>query len=282
MPLKTSRNEYNGLNAHLMGYLMDHSDLWESFHTEHIAQIQRAVSMQLPDGFYARVIKSLQTGELALYEEMLTCVMIYQLSHSERPGAKDRPVLRIEIMSAASKQPGSSYTKYTFRRRNLLEFGVSLLEIDYLHHIRPIISSVPSYALGFPDTKPYHIILTDPRPSLQDAKQEIYSWGVDEAIPALNLVLDEGQSISFDLGATYDCAYNESRLYPQLVDYAVLPDAFESFTPDDQKRIRARMELVMAAQKNPNASETSANAGRSGEGRAERRVDDPVFGDNAG
>lgn len=256
MALFTEKNEYVGLNAHLMGYLMDRPELWEGFHTEHMAQMQRVINAKLPQKYYSRIVKSIQTGELALYQEMLMSVVIFSIG--ARMGAEETPILRIELMSAASKQPGSAYTKYTHRRRHLLENGTGLLEIDYLHHIRPIISSVPSYALGFPDTKPYHMILTDPRPSLQDGKVSIFSWGLDEPIPTIDLMLNDNVAIPFELGASYDCTFNESTLYRLLVDYAAVPEAFDSFTTDDQKRIKARMEQIMAARKNGKPGPESA------------------------
>jgi hypothetical protein len=69
MPIRSRKNQYRGVNAHLNSLLQNTPGEWESFHASHIVDIARTLNQFLPAGYEARVEKSLQIRELTLNEE---------------------------------------------------------------------------------------------------------------------------------------------------------------------------------------------------------------------
>lgn len=63
MPVYSDKNEYQGLNAHLISYLLDESGGWHSFHAEHIVMTMQVINAALPPGYYTRAEKSLQIND---------------------------------------------------------------------------------------------------------------------------------------------------------------------------------------------------------------------------
>lgn len=63
MPIFSEKNEYQGLNAHLISYLLDESGGWHSFHAEHIVITGHVINEALPPGYYTRPEKSLQISD---------------------------------------------------------------------------------------------------------------------------------------------------------------------------------------------------------------------------
>ncbi|MDZ4764289.1 MAG: DUF4058 family protein [Chloroflexota bacterium] len=60
MPIFADTNLYPGVNAHLNSFLQHEPGGWQSFHAEHLSDIQRAINRALPSGYYTRAEKSLQ------------------------------------------------------------------------------------------------------------------------------------------------------------------------------------------------------------------------------
>jgi len=70
MPIRLRNNPYRGVNAHLQSYLQTAPSEWVSFHAEHITDLRRQLSRQLPAGYYARSEKSLQLYDVYLYTDV--------------------------------------------------------------------------------------------------------------------------------------------------------------------------------------------------------------------
>ncbi|RMF77508.1 MAG: DUF4058 family protein, partial [Chloroflexi bacterium] len=64
MAIRSRRNQYRGINAHLHSYLQQSPGRWESFHAEHIADLRRAIDAVLPAGYYVLSEQSLQLMEI--------------------------------------------------------------------------------------------------------------------------------------------------------------------------------------------------------------------------
>ncbi|MCS6870082.1 MAG: DUF4058 family protein [Anaerolineae bacterium] len=69
MSIRTRRNPYTGVNAHLNSLLRSVPCEWESFHAAHIVDLTRALNARLPSGYEARTERSLQIREVALSED---------------------------------------------------------------------------------------------------------------------------------------------------------------------------------------------------------------------
>lgn len=175
-------------------------------------------------------------------EDFLVGVVIYQAGEGSRLG---RPITRIEVLSPANKPSGSHYHTYLSKRFDTLRSGLRLVEIDYLHETRPILGVLPSYPDRDEGAFPYWITVSDPRPALENGLSRFYGFGVDEAVPPIEIPLAGADKIVFDLGAVYQRLFAESRLCMDAVDYEQLPARFETHTPADQERIRARMAAVV-------------------------------------
>ena len=59
MPIHYQENQYRGINAHLHSFFQERGG-WETFHSDHIAELRRAISRILPSGYFALSEKSLQ------------------------------------------------------------------------------------------------------------------------------------------------------------------------------------------------------------------------------
>ncbi len=63
MAIHSEKNLYPGINAHLNSYLQNELGGWQSFHAEHIIDLERAINVRLPSGYYTRAEKGLQISE---------------------------------------------------------------------------------------------------------------------------------------------------------------------------------------------------------------------------
>jgi len=179
--------------------------------------------------------------ELEEEEHPLHSVVIYEMTAEQYPG---RPVTRIEVLSAANKPPESYHSAYLARRLDTLRSGVNLVEIDFLHELRPILLTVPSYPDRVKGAFPYAILISNPHPELQRGKIEVYGFGIDSVIPVLPLPLGGTNDLSFDLGKIYNRLYASLRAFEVVVDYAQVPANFDKYAPEDQARIRDIMATI--------------------------------------
>jgi len=283
MPIHLRENQYPGVNAHLHSYLQNEPGGWESFHTDYITFLRVALDAQLPSGYVARSEMGLQISEITPFpttpsrtrtdvtifqtrptsglsenagitsmptallsipetleiEEYLPGLMIYQSIEGQ-----SRPVTRIEVLSPANKPGGSHYPRYIEKRIETLQAGLRLIEIDFLHETRPIIRGITSYPDREAEAYPYSIIVTDPRPSFEEGQSKVYGFSVGDTIPVIEIPLADADVIVFDFGAVYNQFYANTRFFGETVDYEQLPVRFETYSPDDQQRIRAQMQAV--------------------------------------
>jgi hypothetical protein len=66
-------------------------------------------------------------------------------------------------------------------------------------------------------------------------------------MPRVSIPLAGEDSITLNLGTVYNLTFARNRYYGLVAtDYAQLPARFETYTPADQERIRARMAAVAA------------------------------------
>ncbi|MDZ4765980.1 MAG: DUF4058 family protein [Chloroflexota bacterium] len=157
----------------------------------------------------------------------------------------------IEILSAVNKVGGSGYAQYRQKRAAALRQGKSLVEFDFLHETESPIISVPSYPDREPGATAYYAAITDKRSQAELTFKDrtlVYGFGVDVSMPTVYVPLKDADLIRFNFGAAYNAAFSRFAAFGDRVDYRQLPPNIESYTPDDQAAIRARMAALAAAQ----------------------------------
>jgi hypothetical protein len=249
VPIFAKENLYAGVNPHLNSFLQLETDFWPGFHLMFIVKVLEAVDRHLPDGYYAILRFDMQLREITQYEdeEFIAGVEVFA---SETPQSNETPLLRIESLTPANKPGGIRHARYLENRLSILERGLPLVEIDFPHHSPPINPTLPSYAAGEVGAYPFLIIVTDPRPSIQEGTITIYGIHVNEPLPVITLPSFGSQVMTLDLNPAYNDACVSTRLfYLDIIDYAALPLGFDRYSPDDQARIRARMAAIAAAQR---------------------------------
>jgi hypothetical protein len=94
MPVRSQRNQYSGVNAHLHSHFQVHGG-WPGFHSAHITHIGESLSSQLPPGYLVDTEQSLQiqeinpdTGERIRIRPDLT---VYDTTSSHRAMPKRSP-----------------------------------------------------------------------------------------------------------------------------------------------------------------------------------------------
>lgn len=279
MAIRSDKNEYRGVNAHLHSFFQN-VEGWEGFHGKHIADIAEALSAIMPAGYLVSTEKSLQIREI--YPDtgkfILTRpdVIIHDTqpssspTHSRLEGATltqpliealfevdedyytsiviladddsplGRPITRIELLSPSNKI-GKGFAQYHQKRLATLKAGIALIEIDYLHETPPTLNHIPSYADKHQGAFPYHISISQPIPSFERGTSATYGFFVDESIPPISISLMNHQQIMLNLDGVYQKTFLSINLYRHLADYSVLPQHFESYLPDDQIKIQAIM-----------------------------------------
>jgi hypothetical protein len=126
------------------------------------------------------------------------------------------------------------------------------VELDYLHERRSPVKAVADYTRREKDSFPYTILVNNPLPELSKGRTDIYGFRVDDPIPAIKIPLAEADSVVVDFNAVYQHSFEQNNLYGMLiVDYEKLPEGFETYDEEDQRRIKARMQAVIEAQRQP-------------------------------
>lgn len=232
---KSPHNPYPGINAHLNSFLQSEGGGWEMFHAVTIGFLASHLEVNLPGNYFVADEKSLQVFD---EEDYLSSVVIYRLESNEFPG---KPITRIELLSPENKPGGSHHANYLMKRRETLESGLRLVEIDWLHETRPVIRGIPSYPDHEDGAFPYWVIVSDPRPSLALGKTDVYGVGMDEILPVTHIPLDDEDVIPVDFGLIYKQTFESRRLFSIVSDYTKEPPRFQTYAPADQARIRQRM-----------------------------------------
>lgn len=283
MPIHAPHNLYRGVNPHLMSLLQTSGDelsLYESFHNALIGYLRMQLNQHLPEGYSALSEQSLQIltdapkpkrprpdvtvfrkrdmpivqarglppaaeptliidieDLLADLPEYLTAVTVYQI----KPVRSKLPVLRFELLSPANKEGGTHHRFYLAKRGETLRSAIPLVEIDLLHEQPPILSKQPIYPHE-EKSAPYSIGLTLPPEKIA----RIYDVFVNESLPTINLPLVGSDQVLVNFDQVYQDTYNENSFYHDEVDYAQLPARFDTYSADDQARIRARIAEIAA------------------------------------
>ncbi len=287
MPIQSVKNLYPGINAHLMSILQSEQDQWGSFHAQHIINIRDAIEPELPRFYIAQAERSLQIRDgrrlgrpvtdttlsqmrraaervgsatlrsakptarvpvaetIALSEDdYYHAIIIYDLRGGGRKGT---PVTRIELLSPSNKSPNTDFRQYLEKRDATLKSGVRLVELDYLHETRSPISILPGYPTGDTKAYPYAILVSDPRPTLEEGETAIYGFSVGDEIPVVDVPLADKDILAFDFGAVYQSSYSMKRVHYELVDYEQLPPRFNTYSFADQERIKSLIQMVKEA-----------------------------------
>lgn len=158
------------------------------------------------------------------------------------------PVTRIELLTPASKSPGSHYHPYLIQRTHALREGIHLVEIDYLHERRSPVLEIPDYTRHEDGAYPYGITVSRLLSSGGPGYTKFYGFHVEDPIPIIALPLGGQDILTYDFGEVYHTTFNTNPLNGlRHVNYAELPEGFETYSPIDQERIKVRMELVRNA-----------------------------------
>lgn len=168
----------------------------------------------------------------------LTAIVIY---HADTQRLKDKPILRLEVLSPANKPGGSHHDKYMSNRRQTLYSGLGVVELDWLHETPPLLSAIPSYPDGEPDAYPYSILVTDPYPTPVRGYTAVYGFRVSESIPEVNIPLAGGDYTLVDFGRVYNQTVEPRRVFARLTDYGQQPERFETYDELDRNYILQRM-----------------------------------------
>jgi hypothetical protein len=163
-------------------------------------------------------------------------------------GLIGQPCTRIELLSPANKPGRSGAALYHQKREETLYAGLTLVEIDYLHETRSPFTRLPSYPAKEDGAYPYTIIVNEPHPSYREGAIDVYGFYVDDPIPPVPIPLMRGDVIVFDFGAAYKHTDSLYRSMHVVLDYEQLPACFDTYSPADQARIRARMQAIAHAQ----------------------------------
>lgn len=255
--------------------------LWSTFHASHIIHLADLLNEYLPAHYTAYPERSLQIRELdwgdtILFSRPRPDVTIFRregvgttetgdalamqptweaaiaevIDPVQRPvavviraatpdSALGQVVTRIEVLSPSNKPGGSHASAYKQRRIEALESGVPLVEVDYLHEQPPIIPAVPFYPHD-PDALPYMIVVSDPRPNWEQGRVAVYGFGIDMPVPSVPIPLLDADVIVFDFDAAYQRTFT-ARRYASLIAPHAEPPRFDTYSPADRARIRAKL-----------------------------------------
>lgn len=273
---------YPGINPHLNSALQQRGGGWRSFHAYYLIMIADTLNEILPENYYVTPEDSLQIGTYDGEIERPSQTIADILLHGQSSGAAAAPVpdaltptltlpvlrliadedelsglviynlsgeavTRIELLSPANKPTGSHFGNYLQKRDETLQGGLRLVEIDFIHTRRPLISDIPDYTKQEKGARPYHILVTDPRPSILKGKTDVYSFGVLDTIPVIAVPLDGADYVRVDFGRVYDTTINK-RTFRRQMDYTKPPVNFDSYTPEDQTLILAQMARIAEEQ----------------------------------
>lgn len=161
-------------------------------------------------------------------------LVIYQIVGKD---TDQKPVARIELLSPANKIGGSYHQDYSHKRRETLEAGLQLVEIDYLHASKPVIPNLPSYIDKQAGAYPFMVLVNDPRPTLAEGKTTYFAWHVHQPIPSFTINLIGDDHLSINLGDVYNYTYESIRYYQRTLDYAQDQIDFDTYTDEDKQII---------------------------------------------
>jgi len=261
MPVRSIKNQYRGINAHLHSH--NQSDDWLGFHTMQIVDLSRLLIPELHSmGYRTDIEESLQVqpnGDFRLKSDKLTVMDLIGEENDEHPYMaiaisprssdmkRGELVVWIEIIGSTTKRSIAHLETYKGRRRLLLDKIVVFVEIDLMHENAPTFETLNDYSQNQPDSYPYRIVVLNPRPNIKRGPAYLYEFGLETQIPIVEIPLSGEDKISFDYNIVYRDLFETGYVALRRVDYTELPLNFERYSPDDQRRIAARMLAVLEA-----------------------------------
>jgi len=176
--------------------------------------------------------------------EYIEALSIYRLDSNP----DDLPAAWIELLSPANKPGGSQHQKYYDKRFMLIDAGVPLVEIDYLHDRASDQKGLAQYPE--PGAFPFNIYVYEMRVEGKTFDETVvwYPFGVEQPIPEIFIPFRRGEPVP-GITFNFDAAYADTihHHYRRRVDYASLPDTFDTFREDDQLAIQARLYTLRLA-----------------------------------
>jgi hypothetical protein len=242
MPIRSRKNQYQGVNAHLQSALQNDGG-WDSFHINYISDLGEAIDSQLPPGYLVNLVRSFQPHNLNLDDSFYSCIVIYKVQNSE---LFENPVTRIELLTPTTKENPQQYFQYSDKREAVLKNGQKFIEVDYLHETLAAIRDI-SIFLHENASFAYEITVYAAIPHTEIIRPEIRQFSVDYPIPIIPIPLAGEELLVVDFGKVYDHTFQNLKAYSYQVDYEQLPVHFERYSPADQERIKQRMQAVIAA-----------------------------------
>lgn len=264
MGIFSRKNQYLGINPHYNSYLQHEPGGWPTLHSRYVPHIANSLDKWLPANYFTCLEFSLQMAAPDVVVEALKvmpepeadlmAVVVYRVLQD----GTHRPVTRIELFSPSNKPPHTSVQEYLTRRIKVLEGGVNLVEIDFLHESQSPFLTVPSfrrtktladYSRQETNAYPYYVAVTPiyPEPPEIHVQTYFYCCHVDDPLPTIAIPLLGDEKMSFDFGRAYDEAFERQRFTAMVSDYSQLPIGFESYTPIDRACIERRMQFVQKA-----------------------------------
>ncbi len=291
MVIRSIRNQYRGINAHLHSYWQSQPG-WPEFHTGYLLNLLYALKpLLLTRGYTVELEPSLQIRRLdgvggSEYPE--SDLTIFDLRPERRPmpqpfpgqthageltlpiresiflepqsektyqalriddarTKRGEPLVWIEVLSPSNKPGGRDARQYFAKREKIVETGIVFVEIDYLHESDSTILRLESPTTDSPH--PYHVLIVDPRPTLNDGVARVIGFDVDEVIPTPEIALNGDDRLTLPLDLPYHTTLQHALYGLERVDYAVLPLRFERYREHDQARILNRVLAVLQAWK---------------------------------
>jgi hypothetical protein len=237
--MTTRKNLYPGVNPHLNSALQSY-DLWAMFQMSYLVRIEDVLDQVLPEHYHVWMQRSLQVDPESDEAHLPMGTVVY---HSETIPSEGfgQPVVRLEILRQENKRGGENYTRYLQNRIRLLDTGIVLVEVDFLHETPPIDLRQPSYIEREHNATPYSISVIDPRPSLRQGSVHIFGFNVSGTIPIVDIPLLNEDSVKLDFAAAYQLVFENRRVFQHHTDYTEQPLRFETYSTEDQQYILQRM-----------------------------------------
>ena len=276
-PVRSIKNQYAGINAHLHSLLQGQGG-WNGFHSLYLSQLLMAHQFNLEQmGYSAEIEQSLQIRRVGdsirrpkadmlvfdknvnpsvsppvglskqviplaevmddIEEDSFPAIVIYE--HNFDTLERGEPVVWIELLSPTNKGDTPDAAVYNSKRRDVLKSGLVFVEIDFLHE------TPPTFKLLSAD-KPYRILVIDPRPRLAEGKLQFDVFDIDDPTPNTDVPLNRGDQLTLDFATVYTTVF-QGALYGNRIDYARYPLNFDRYTLTDQTRIANRMVAVLEA-----------------------------------
>jgi hypothetical protein len=236
-------NPFKGVNPYLNSILQtpetdSRPELWTSFQSNHISFISASLNEQLPEHYVAYSEKGLQLVEESDYEEIRPpfCVVIRLPNEQDRLG---EVITRIEVLTPTNKPGGTFYAGYRDRRQASLDRRIPLIEVDYLHESSPVVPALPVYPHEM-GSYPYIISLAHPI----TGQVNVYGIVIDQLLPVIPIPLAREETLFFDLDPVYQHTFKARRSHLVIKNYDTDPLRFETYSLDDQARIRARVQEI--------------------------------------